>query len=73
MELSKAASAADHQIPVEVSQPLVPEKVVPPRKQLPPENKRDARVNPKDGLKYVWIPPGTFMMGCSPGDNECEE
>jgi len=27
--------------------------------------------NPKDGLKYVWIPPGTFMMGCSPGDLEC--
>ena len=23
------------------------------------------RVNPKDGLTYVWIPPGTFMMGCS--------
>jgi serine/threonine-protein kinase len=31
------------------------------------------RVNPKDGLKYVWIPPGTFTMGCSPGDNECED
>jgi formylglycine-generating enzyme required for sulfatase activity len=29
------------------------------------------KVNPKDGLTYVWIPPGTFMMGCSPGDNEC--
>jgi formylglycine-generating enzyme required for sulfatase activity len=29
------------------------------------------RENPKEGLKYVWIPPGTFMMGCSPGDNEC--
>ncbi|HXX23151.1 MAG TPA: bifunctional serine/threonine-protein kinase/formylglycine-generating enzyme family protein [Terriglobia bacterium] len=29
------------------------------------------RENPKDGLKYVWIPPGVFMMGCSPGDNEC--
>ena len=28
------------------------------------------RENSKDGLKYVWIPPGTFMMGCSPGDNE---
>jgi molecular chaperone DnaK (HSP70) len=28
------------------------------------------RENPKDGLKYVWVPPGTFMMGCSPGDNE---
>ena len=31
------------------------------------------RENPKDGLKYVWIPPGTFMMGCSAGDTECEE
>jgi hypothetical protein len=30
------------------------------------------RVNPKDGLKYVWIPPGTFKMGCSPGDNDCD-
>jgi len=72
-ELSKAASAADHQIPVEVSQPLVPEKVVPPRKQLPLDNKREAKVNPKDGLRYVWIPPGTFMMGCSQGDTEGEE
>ena len=33
--------------------------------------KGEVRVNPKDGLKYVWIPPGTFTMGCSPGDNEC--
>jgi len=29
------------------------------------------KANPKDGLTYVWIPPGTFMMGCSPGDTEC--
>jgi formylglycine-generating enzyme required for sulfatase activity len=29
------------------------------------------KVNPKDGLTYVWIPPGKFQMGCSPGDNEC--
>ena len=29
------------------------------------------KVNAKDGLKYVWIPAGTFQMGCSPGDNEC--
>lgn len=27
--------------------------------------------NPKDGLKYIWVPPGTFIMGCSPGDSEC--
>lgn len=30
------------------------------------------RVNPKDGQRYVWIPPGTFRMGCSPGDSECD-
>jgi formylglycine-generating enzyme required for sulfatase activity len=30
------------------------------------------QVNPKDGLTYVYIPPGKFMMGCSPGDNECQ-
>lgn len=35
--------------------------------------KGEVRVNPKDGLKYVWIAPGTFTMGCSPGDNECFE
>jgi len=29
------------------------------------------KVNPKDGLTYVWILAGTFRMGCSPGDNEC--
>jgi formylglycine-generating enzyme required for sulfatase activity len=27
--------------------------------------------NPKDGLLYVWIPAGTFTMGCSTGDKEC--
>lgn len=29
------------------------------------------KVNPKDGLTYVWIPPGSFIMGCSPDDSEC--
>jgi formylglycine-generating enzyme required for sulfatase activity len=31
------------------------------------------RLNPKDDLNYVWIPPGTFQMGCSPGDTECND
>ena len=26
------------------------------------------KVNPKDNLTYVWIEPGSFKMGCSPGD-----
>ncbi|MGA3185483.1 MAG: SUMF1/EgtB/PvdO family nonheme iron enzyme [Bryobacteraceae bacterium] len=29
------------------------------------------RVNKKDGQKYVWIPPGSFVMGCVPADQEC--
>ncbi len=33
--------------------------------------KGEVRANPEDGLNYVWIPAGSFMMGCSPGDNEC--
>jgi formylglycine-generating enzyme required for sulfatase activity len=32
-----------------------------------------SRVNPKDSLTYVWITPGIFQMGCSPGDNECRD
>jgi len=27
--------------------------------------------NPRDGLKYVWIPPGEYTMGCSPNDLQC--
>jgi formylglycine-generating enzyme required for sulfatase activity len=36
-----------------------------------PSRAGEVKVNSKDGMKYVWIPPGTFMMGCSPGDREC--
>lgn len=32
----------------------------------------EVRRNPKDGLDYAWIPPGSFDMGCSrPGDARC--
>jgi serine/threonine protein kinase len=30
-----------------------------------------ARVNRRDDLIYLWIPSGTFRMGCSPGDTDC--
>ena len=33
----------------------------------------DSKMNPKDGLRYVWIPPGRVTAGCSPGDKECYE
>ena len=32
-----------------------------------------SKVNQKDGLTYLWIPPGRFTMGCSPGDNNCRD
>jgi formylglycine-generating enzyme required for sulfatase activity len=41
-----------------------------PGKALP---RGTTKVNPKDGLTYVWIPPGTFQMGCSLGDGNCFE
>ena len=53
------------------------------KKQPPPKKKKSrqpapssglapgtTKQNPKDGLDYVWIPPGSFAMGCSSGDSE---
>ena len=32
----------------------------------------DSKRNAKDGLTYKYIPAGTFRMGCSAGDSECD-
>ena len=32
----------------------------------------EVRRNPVDGLDYAWIAPGSFVMGCTHGDTECE-
>lgn len=29
------------------------------------------RRDPKDGLVYVWVPAGTFALGCPPDDEDC--
>ena len=34
-------------------------------------SKKSIRQNLQDGLPYVWIPAGTFTMGCSNGDEQC--
>jgi sulfatase modifying factor 1 len=39
---------------------------------LPAKQVGEARTNPKDGMIYQWIPAGSFMMGCSPGDRNCQ-
>jgi formylglycine-generating enzyme required for sulfatase activity len=36
-----------------------------------PKNRPTARLTQIAGLQYAWIPPGTFQMGCSPGDADC--
>jgi len=51
--------------------PSPPAPVETPRRTVSAPAAGTVRDNPKDGMKYVWIPPGTFMMGCSPGDSEC--
>jgi formylglycine-generating enzyme required for sulfatase activity len=33
----------------------------------------DIKTNPKDGLRYAWVPPGAFRMGCANGDAECDD
>lgn len=29
------------------------------------------RINPHDGLLYIWIAPGSYITGCVPADHEC--
>jgi formylglycine-generating enzyme required for sulfatase activity len=58
------------------SQPLPPglQKKEPPTPVSAAKGTRatvPTRENPKDGLPYVYIAPGKFMMGCSPDDSEC--
>jgi formylglycine-generating enzyme required for sulfatase activity len=54
----------------DIEQPPPPKLVEAPHRVVATPTALTVSENPKDGLKYVWIPPGTFMMGCSPGDGE---
>lgn len=38
----------------------------------PPPPRILTKVNPRDGLTYVWIAPGSFEMGCSQYDSNCK-
>src|SRR5580693_1932243 len=55
-----AFQAANHSQPkaLQQAQPKAPQK-------------GDSKINPKDGLRYRWVPPGTYISGCSPGDKQC--
>jgi hypothetical protein len=47
--------------------PPVPDPVTIPS-GLETQHTGQTKLNPKDGLTYVWIEPGNFMIGCSPLD-----
>jgi formylglycine-generating enzyme required for sulfatase activity len=62
-------------------QPAVP-NIPPPKtgdltnptpRNAPTTSQPKTWTNPADGLNYAWIPPGTFMMGCSEQDSECKD
>src|SRR5580658_4231707 len=38
---------------------------------IPAAEAGHTKVNPRDGLVYVWIAPGKYIMGCSIGDDHC--
>jgi sulfatase modifying factor 1 len=40
--------------------------------QAPQPAAREVWSNPKDGLEYVFVPPGGFQMGCVPDDARCD-
>ena len=41
------------------------------RIRIAPSAAGKVKVNPDDGQRYVYVPPGTFQMGCSTGDSYC--
>jgi len=57
--------------PATTPEPAVARAETPRQVQSAERRAGDTMVNPKDGLTYAWIPPGTFTMGCSPGDKDC--
>lgn len=53
--------------------PLPSDKFTTPHETpVPPSPPLETKKNPRDGLTYVGILPGTFLMGCSQNDHECD-
>jgi serine/threonine-protein kinase len=76
--LSASAPAAAPEPKVEEPVKLIP----PPSKTAPvkapavssiPLEAGTVRINKKDAQKYVWIPSGTFTMGCVGSDRDCRD
>ncbi|HTD21277.1 MAG TPA: bifunctional serine/threonine-protein kinase/formylglycine-generating enzyme family protein [Terriglobales bacterium] len=70
-KLARQKKAADNLKTAAVVIPLPPKTSAASEAAGVVTNADKVKVNPLDGLKYVWIPPGKFMMGCSPDDVDC--
>jgi formylglycine-generating enzyme required for sulfatase activity len=75
LEAARRELAARNTAPPRTEPPAptapVRESAPAPAAAAPPPLDMNKRVNPKDGLTYIFIPPGAFSMGCSPNDKEC--
>jgi len=73
-ELSKknAGAPATAPKPIKVAENLPPHKEDTAPIASPQPHAGDVKLNPKDGQRYVWVPAGTFLMGCSPADDVCQ-
>ncbi len=65
-EIPKHPDEKKPSLPVKTPAVVVPAAAKPPVEHIP-----QPKVNPADGLKYVWVGPGKFVMGCSPEDTNC--
>jgi formylglycine-generating enzyme required for sulfatase activity len=59
--------------PAATSAPAIPKASAPSAGVPALKSPGKTKVNQKDGLTYVWIPPGRFTMGCSRGDADCRD
>jgi formylglycine-generating enzyme required for sulfatase activity len=76
-----AAVPPQNQTQTKVANSITPEKALPRADSGPPlvnppaetsPSRPKTRIDAQNGLTYVWIPPGRFTMGCSPGDDQCK-
>jgi formylglycine-generating enzyme required for sulfatase activity len=55
-----------------VTQPAAPLPAPTAVLPAPPAARPRTKVSAADGQTYLWIPPGSFAMGCSSGDGDCQ-
>ncbi len=76
--LATGEPAAAPSVPPAAARPMLAPEPAPGAAPIPAGQPSSAttlsiRLHPKDGLRYIWVPAGTFQMGCSPGDRESDE